>query len=177
MNNYAWRNFSGSRWQEEIDVRDFIQSNYKPYDGDEQFLTDPTPETLKLLEIIQELAKKEHQNNGVLDADTSIISTITSHKAGYIDRNLEKIVGLQTDEPFKRSLQPFGGIKVAKKALSAYGYELDESVEKIFTQYIDKCYIKWFNICEEIYQIGIIGVGRWKLDRCSDVHRFILTLM
>lgn len=128
-------NFVEGKWCHEIDVRDFIQLNYTPYEGDESFLTGPTAATQKLWEKVSELLKKEMEKGGVLDVDTKMVSTITSHKPGYIDKSLEKIVGLQTDEPLKRAIMPFGGIRMVKQACEAYGYELDPEIEKIFTQY------------------------------------------
>ena len=127
--------FVGGKWQSEINVRDFIQKNYTPYDGDSSFLAGPTEATTKLWEECCELFKKERENGGVLDMDTKIVSTITSHGAGYIDKNLEKIVGVQTDAPLKRSLQPFGGIRMAETSCKSYGYEVDPEVSEIFTKY------------------------------------------
>ena len=118
-----------------MNVRDFIQRNYTPYEGDDGFLAGPTEATKKLWSEILELSEKERAAGGVLKADTSIVSTLTSHKPGYIDKDLEKIVGLQTDEPFKRALQPFGGIRMAEEALSMYGYQIDPGVKEIFTKY------------------------------------------
>ena len=118
-----WEGFRPGIWSEnEIDVRDFIQKNYTPYEGDESFLEGPTEDTLALWKEIMDLSAEERAKGGVLDADTKIVSTITSHAPGYIDREREKIVGLQTDKPFKRALQPFGGIKMAEQALAMYGY-------------------------------------------------------
>ena len=109
-----WNGFKGSIWKEEVNVRDFIQKNYKPYDGDESFLVGPTEATDKLWGALQKLQKEERAKGGVLDMDTEIVSTLTSHKPGYIDedlKDLEKVVGLQTDKPLKRAFMPFGGIK------------------------------------------------------------------
>ncbi len=132
----GWEGFNLGKWSnDEVDVRDFIQRNYTPYLGDGSFLKPATTATLKLWDEIMKLTKIEHDRGGVYDADTKIISTITSHKPGYIDKNLEKIVGLQTDELFKRALQPFGGIRMAEQALNLYGYELDKNVKEIFTKY------------------------------------------
>ena len=132
----GWEGFNLGKWSnDEVDVRDFIQRNYTPYLGDGSFLMPATDATLKLWDEIMKLTKIEHDRGGVYDADTKIVSTITSHKPGYIDKNLEKIVGLQTDEPFKRALQPFGGIRMAEQALNLYGYELDKDVKEIFTKY------------------------------------------
>lgn len=130
-----WDKFSGKKWREEIDVRDFILNNYTEYRGDDTFLAGPTQDTLDLWEQVMELTKQERENGGVLDMDTSIVSTITSHGAGYLNKDKEKIVGFQTDKPFKRSFQPFGGIRVAEGAAESYGYEPDEEVHKIFTDY------------------------------------------
>ena len=135
MENNAYRGFVRGKWNEETDVRDFIQRNYKPYDGDGSFLAPATEKTKKLLKEVEELFKKEREKGGVLEADTKIISTITSHNPGYIDKDLEEIVGLQTDKPLKRAFQPFGGIKMSEQALKMYGYELDEGVKEIFTKY------------------------------------------
>ena len=137
MENYkGWEGFIPGKWcDDEVDVRDFIQRNYTPYDGDDSFLAPATDATKKLWEEVLELYKQERENGGVLDADTSIVSTLTSHKPGYIDKDLEKIVGFQTDKPLKRSLQPFGGIKMAEQALEMYGYHIDPLVKEIFTKY------------------------------------------
>ena len=132
----GWKGFVLGKWsKEEVDVRDFIQRNYKPYTGDDSFLEGATSATLKLWDEILELSKKEREAGGVLDADTLICSNITSHAPGYIDQELEKIVGIQTDKPFKRSLQPFGGIKMAEQALALYGYEIDPLIKKVFSKY------------------------------------------
>ena len=130
-----WRGFSEGYWRSEIDVREFIQLNYTPYEGDESFLEGPTENTKKLWEKVSALLQEEHKKGGTLDVDTSTVSTITSHKPGYIDKDLEKIVGLQTDAPLKRAIMPFGGIRMVKQACEAYGYELDPEIEKIFTEY------------------------------------------
>ena len=130
-----WNGFKEGKWCEEIDVRDFIQANYTEYTGDDKFLAGPTDATNKLNAQIQKMELEEVKKGGVLDADTSVVSTITSHDAGYINKDLEQIVGLQTEAPFKRSLQPFGGIRMSEKALESYGYEIDPSVREIFTKY------------------------------------------
>ena len=110
-----WAGFKAGRWcNTSVNVRDFIQHNYTPYDGNEEFLSGPTAATKKLWDEVMELSRKEREAGGVLDMDTKIVSTITSHGPGYIDKELEQIVGLQTDKPFKRSLQPFGGIRMAQ---------------------------------------------------------------
>lgn len=132
---YPATSFVGGKWQQEINVRDFIQKNYTPYNGDSSFLAEPTGATTKLWQECCDLLKKERENGGVLDMDTKIVSTITSHGAGYIDKDLETIVGLQTDKPLKRSMQPFGGIRMAESACKSYGYEVDSEVSEIFTKY------------------------------------------
>jgi formate C-acetyltransferase len=131
----SWRTFNGYIWKEEVNVRDFIQENYTPYFGDDKFLEGPTKNTTELWEQVMDLTKQEIAKGGVLDMDTKIVSTITSHDAGYINKNTETIVGFQTDKPFKRALQPNGGIKMAEKALSENGYAIDEDVKHIFTHY------------------------------------------
>jgi len=131
-----WDGFKQGRWcTTSVNVRDFIKKNYTPYDGDESFLAAPTEATKQLWEQITELSRQEREAGGVLDMDTKIVSTITSHEAGYLNKDLEQIVGLQTDKPFKRSLQPFGGIRMAQNACSQYGYEVDPEIVKIFTKY------------------------------------------
>jgi formate C-acetyltransferase len=129
-----WNGFNPGSWVTEIDLRDFIQKNYTPYDGDEAFLQGATPRTQALWQQVTCLMVQEREQ-GILDADTAVVSSITSHSPGYIDRELEQIVGLQTDQPLKRAIMPFGGIRVVKSALDAYGYKLDPSVEAIFTRY------------------------------------------
>ena len=128
-----WRTFTGGVWEKEVNVRDFIQKNYTPYDGDENFLEGPTQNTKDLWNQVMELSKKEREAGGVLDMDTKIISTITSHGPGYLDKNKETIVGFQTDKPFKRSLQPYGGIRMAEKACSENGYTVDPEISEFFT--------------------------------------------
>ena len=133
-----WNGFEGRLWKEEINVRDFIQKNYKPYEGDESFLAGPTEATNKLWGILQKLQKEERAKGGVLDMDTDIVSTLTSHGPGYICeecKDLEKIVGLQTDKPLKRAFMPFGGIKMAEEACQTYGYTPAPELHKIFTEY------------------------------------------
>ena len=130
-----WNGFTSGIWETEIDVRDFIQRNYTPYDGDDSFLCGPTAATTKLWEQVCALSKQEREQGGVLDMDTSIISTITSHEAGYLDKNAEKIVGFQTDAPFKRSLQPYGGIRMAEKACKDNGYAVDPQISEFFTKH------------------------------------------
>lgn len=127
--------FLPGNWVREIDVRDFIQRNYTPYEGDESFLKPPARSTEKLWAEVRQLLKQEVEQGGVIDIDTKTVSTITSHKPGFINKDLEKIVGLQTDAPLKRAIMPFGGIRLVKTASEAYGYEIDPEMETIFTQY------------------------------------------
>ena len=136
MNFEQWKGFKKGDWKDEINVRDFIQHNYTPYEGDSSFLTEPTEKTKKLWNEVLELYKKEHDSKGgVLDIDTKTPSTITAHEAGYIDKDLEDIVGLQTDAPLKRSIMPFGGIRIVEKACAAYDKKVDDKVEEIFHNY------------------------------------------
>lgn len=130
-----WEAFSGGIWEKEINVRDFIQKNYTPYDGKEDFLQGPTQRTKDLWEQVLELTKEEQAKGGVLDMDTKIISTITSHGPGYLNKEKETIVGFQTDKPFKRSLQPYGGIRMAIKACEDNGYHVDPQVVEFFTKH------------------------------------------
>jgi len=133
-----WEGFNGRIWKMEVNVRDFIQKNYTPYDGDESFLSGPTDATNKLWGRLQELQKEERAKGGVLDMDTNVVSTITSHAPGYIDesmKDLEQVVGLQTDKPLKRAFMPFGGIKMAMKACETNGYTPDPELGRIFTEY------------------------------------------
>ena len=129
-----WKSFVSGKWTTEINVRDFIQQNYTPYEGDESFLASKTEVTHQLWEKVKDLMAVEREK-GILDTDTKVPSSITAHAAGYIDRDLEKIVGLQTDQPLKRAIMPFGGIRVVKSSLEAYGYQLDERTQEIFTKY------------------------------------------
>ena len=137
MKNYkGWEGFIPGKWSnDEVNVRDFIQKNYTPYEGDASFLQPATDATKELWQNVLGLYEEERKNGGVLDADTKVVSTLTSHAPGYINKDLEKIVGFQTEKPLKRSLQPFGGIKMAAEALSMYGYEIDPEVKEIFTKY------------------------------------------
>ena len=130
-----WNTFNGGVWEREINVRDFIQKNYTPYDGDDQFLEGPTENTTALWDQVMDLSKKEREAGGVLDMDTKIISTITSHGPGYLDKEKETIVGFQTDKPFKRALQPYGGIRMAVKACQDNGYEVDPQIVEFFTKH------------------------------------------
>ncbi len=131
----AWHGFTGGKWQNEVNVRNFIQLNYTPYDGDESFLAGPTEATTTLWDEVMDLFEQERQHNGVLDMDTSVVSTITSHGAGFIDKPLEKIIGLQTDKPLKRALMVNGGIRMAVAACKTNGYEVDPGVIDFYTNY------------------------------------------
>ena len=136
MQYKGWEGFIPGKWNNnEVDVRDFIQRNYTPYEGEGNFLAPATEDTKILWGKVLKLTEEEKNAGGVLKADTYVISTLTSHGAGYIDKEREKIVGLQTDEPFKRALHPFGGIKMAEQALNAYDYELDSDVKDVFSKY------------------------------------------
>lgn len=132
--NSQWEGFTTGNWTKAIDVRDFIQKNYTPYEGNESFLSSASERTQGLWNQVKELMKAEREK-GILDTDTSVVSTITSHRPGYIDKELEQTVGLQTDKPLKRAIMPFGGIRVVKSSLEAYGYQLDPKTEEIFTLY------------------------------------------
>lgn len=138
LNNEKWQGFQGRNWKEECNVRDFIQANYKPYDGDESFLADATDATNKLWRKLQELQKAERAKGGVLDEEADVVSGLTAYGPGYIDeslKDLEKVVGLQTDKPLKRAFMPYGGIRMAEEALSTYGYTPNPELHKIFTEY------------------------------------------
>ena len=129
-----WNGFESGKWMKEINLRDFIQKNYKPYGGDDSFLTGATKKTQTLWNQVKTLMQTEREKE-ILDVDTEVVSTITSHQAGYINRELEQIIGLQTDKPLKRAIMPFGGIRVVKSSLEAYGYKLNPETEEIFTKY------------------------------------------
>lgn len=129
----AWLGFRGTAWQTQIDVRDFIQHNYTPYEGDESFLANATPATTALWEQVMAGIRVENATHAPVDFDTNVATSITAHAAGYINQPLEKIVGLQTDQPLKRALHPFGGIKMIKSAFEAYGREMDPDFEYQFT--------------------------------------------
>lgn len=130
-----WQGFKGSKWQDEVDVRDFIQNNYKPYDGDESFLEGPTESTNTLWEKLQKLQKEERAKGGVLDMETEVVSSLTAYGPGYLDKDLEKVVGLQTDKPLKRAFMPYGGIRMSEEACETYGYKPSEKLHEIFTKY------------------------------------------
>ncbi len=149
MEKEQWHDFVGGKWQSEIDVRDFIQKNYTPYNGDESFLAGPTEATNKLWGELQELQKQERAKGGVLDMETEVVSDITAYGAGYLDKDLEKVVGLQTDKPLKRAFMPYGGIRMAEQSCQMYGYEPSAKLHEIFTKYhtthsdaVFSCYTK-----------------------------------
>ena len=134
----AWSGFKGIKWTDDVNVREFIQNNYTPYEGDESFLADPTEATNKLWGRLQELQKEERAKNGVLECETEVVSSLTAYGPGYIDeslKDLEKVVGLQTDKPLKRAFMPYGGIKMAEQAAANYGYQINEKYHKIFNEY------------------------------------------
>ena len=153
-----WNGFVGGKWEREINVRDFIQKNYTPYDGDESFLAGPTQNTKDLWEMVLDLSKKEREAGGVLDMDTKVISTINSHAAGYLDKSKETIVGFQTDKPFKRSLQPYGGIRMAEKACSDNGYTVDPEVSE------------FFSVHRKTHNAGVFDAYNAEMRACRSSH-------
>ncbi|MDF2924938.1 MAG: pflB [Paenibacillaceae bacterium] len=132
--NSPWRFFNKGKWMTQVDLPDFLEKNLSPYEGNGDFLVGPTEQTRRLWEMIQKLSREEREKGGVLDIDVNTISSIVSHAPGYLDKSLERIVGLQTDEPFKRSIQPFGGIRMVIDSCEAYGYKLPEQMVKLFTE-------------------------------------------
>ena len=153
-----WHGFEKGTWINEINVRSFIRHNFSTYTGDESFLEKPTDDTLALWEQVMELSKKEIEAGGVLDMDTKIISTITSHGPGYLDKSKEKIVGFQTDKPFKRALQPYGGIRMAEKACSDHGYEVDPQISE------------FFSIHRKTHNAGVFDVYTPEMRACRSSH-------
>ena len=153
-----WRNFKAGLWNTEINVRDFIQRNYTPYDGDDTFLAGPTRNTLDLWAQVLDLSKQEREAGGVLDMDTRIISTITSHGPGYLNKEKETIVGFQTDKPFKRSLQPYGGIRMAEKACKDNEYEVDPVISEFFTKH------------RKTHNAGVFDVYTPEMRACRSSH-------
>ena len=131
MNFQEWQNFKGGKWTQEINVRDFIQKNYTPYEGDDSFLASATERTKKLWDNVLDLYKKERENGGVLDADTKTPSAVNAYEAGYIDKDLEQIVGFQTDAPLKRAIMPNGGIRIVEKSAESYGLYGDSLVKYV----------------------------------------------
>ena len=150
--------FKSGIWVREINVRDFIQNNYTPYDGDDSFLVGPTKATKQLWDQVMELTALEREKGGVLDMDTKVISSITSHQAGYLNKDLETIVGFQTDKPFKRSLQVYGGIRMAEKACEAYGYKVDKEVSDFFTTH------------RKTHNAGVFDVYTDEMRACRSSH-------
>ena len=135
-----WRNFNGTKWQQEVDLRDFIQQNYTSFNGDESFLVGPSQATSTLWKELQELQQQERAKGGVLDMETEIVSSLTAYGPGYINektKDLERIVGLQTDKPLKRAFMPYGGIKMAEQACTTYGYKPSEKLHEIFSKYVN----------------------------------------
>ena len=153
-----WDGFTPGLWNLEINVRDFIQKNYTPYDGDDSFLVGPTEATNKLWAQVMDLTAQERAKGGVLDMDTDVVSTITSHAAGYLNKDLEKIVGFQTDKPFKRSLQVYGGIRVAEKACAAYGYQIDPQLKEFYT------------VHRKTHNAGVFDVYNEEMRACRSSH-------
>ena len=139
MKNFSqWEGFKGNRWKEKIDVRNFISMNYTPYDGDASFLEEPTEATNKLWGKLQELQKEERAKGGVLDMETEVVTSLTAYGPGYIDedlKDLETVVGLQTDKPLKRAFMPYGGIKMAEQACETYGYKVSDKIKDVFHNY------------------------------------------
>ncbi|WP_455039424.1 formate C-acetyltransferase [Lancefieldella parvula] len=154
----AWDGFVGGNWQKAIDVRDFIQRNYTPYDGDDSFLAGPTEATTKLWADVMDLFAQETANGGVLDMDTKLVSTITSHEAGYIEKPLEQIVGLQTDKPLKRALMVDGGIRMAMAACKAYGYEVDPEI------------VNFYTYRRKTHNAGVFDVYTEEMRKCRHSH-------
>lgn len=124
-----WQGFKGKTWKEEVDVRDFIINNFSEYTGDESFLAGPTETTTQLWDQVMDLTKQEREAGGVLDMDTKVVSSITSHAAGYLNKEKEQIVGFQTEKPLKRSLMPFGGIRMSEQACEEAGYKVDQKFQ------------------------------------------------
>lgn len=132
MQKDAWRGFAGTQWKEKVDVRDFIIQNYRPYEGDESFLSGPTERTKQVLEQVQALQREEIARGGVYDVDTKTVITPTAFGPGYVDKKRDLIVGLQTDAPLKRACNPFGGMRMVREACEAYGYHVSEEIERAF---------------------------------------------
>ena len=154
----GWQGFKGGTWLKEINVRSFIKHNFTPYDGNEDFLEGPTRDTLTLWDQVLELSRQEREAGGVLDMDTKVISTIVSHAPGYLNKDLEKIVGLQTDKPMKRALMPYGGIRMAEKACRDNGYELDPQVKEFFTTH------------RKTHNAGVFDVYTPEMRACRSSH-------
>lgn len=153
-----WKDFVGGAWETEINVRDFIQKNYTPYDGDDAFLADPTQNTKDLWDQVLDLSRQEREAGGVLDMDTKVVSTITSHGAGYLDKNKETIVGFQTDKPFKRAMMPYGGIRMAMKACEDNGYEVDPEI------------VEFFTVHRKTHNAGVFDAYTQEMRDCRSAH-------
>ena len=158
MDFESWKGFEGGTWKKEVNVRSFIKHNFTPYDGDESFLVGPTQDTLDLWEQVMDLTKQEREAGGVLDMDTRVISTITSHGPGYLNKDKEKIVGFQTEKPFKRSLQPYGGIRMAEKACLDNGYKVDPEISEFFTTH------------RKTHNAGVFDVYTPEMRACRSSH-------
>ena len=154
----GWEGFEEGTWTKEIHIRSFIRHNYEPYDGNEDFLEAPTEITKKLWEQVCDLFRQEREAGGVLDMDTDIISTITSHAPGYIDKDREKIVGLQTDKPLKRAFMPYGGIRTAERACTDHGYEIDPKLKEFFT------------VHRKTHNAGVFDVYTPEMRACRSSH-------
>ena len=158
MEAEGWNGFVGGKWQNEIEVRDFIQKNYHPYEGDDAFLAEPTQNTKDLWQMVLDLSKKEREAGGVLDMDTKVVSTLTSHGAGYLDKDKETIVGVQTDKPFKRGMNVYGGIRMAMKACEDNGYKVDPEVVEFFTTH------------RKTHNAGVFDVYDEEIRKCRTNH-------
>ena len=158
MEATGWNGFVGGKWQKEVNVRDFIQKNYTPYEGDDSFLAAPTQNTKDLWQQVLDLSKLEREKGGVVDMDTKVVSTLTSHKAGYLDKSKETIVGLQTDKPFKRGMNVYGGIRMAEKACADNGYTVDPEI------------VEFFTIHRKTHNAGVFDVYDPEIRRCRSNH-------
>ena len=158
MNSEAWNGFEAGQWMRDINTRDFIQHNYTPYEGDDSFLAGPTQATKDLWDMVLDLSKKEREAGGVLDMDTKVVSTLTSHAAGYLDKSKEKIVGFQTDKPFKRGMNIYGGVRMAAKACEDNGYTVDPEVIEFFTTH------------RKTHNAGVFDVYDEEIRKCRSNH-------
>ena len=158
MEATGWNGFVGGKWQKEVNVRDFIQKNYTPYEGDDSFLADPTQNTKDLWQQVLDLSKLEREKGGVVDMDTKVVSTLTSHKAGYLDKSKETIVGVQTDKPFKRGMNVYGGIRMAEKACADNGYTVDPEI------------VEFFTIHRKTHNAGVFDVYDSEIRKCRSNH-------
>ena len=158
MEATGWNGFVGGKWQKEVNVRDFIQKNYTPYEGDDSFLADPTQNTKDLWQQVLELSELEREKGGVVDMDTKVVSTLTSHQAGYLDKSKETIVGVQTDKPFKRGMNVYGGIRMAEKACADNGYTVDPEI------------VEFFTIHRKTHNAGVFDVYDAEIRKCRSNH-------